>query len=170
MEPRSVSLPPPPPLDDELIQALLEMPEGPSLDCKRLGRLDRVLETVVAFASAEGGIIALGLDDPEKTKGRDRVFGIEENPAALDELRRLVRSRITPEVEGLSFTLIGCTLRDGSRGTVCLLRVPKSPSVHSIVSGGTYRRLSRANAQLSAREINELSFARGGISAGLGLN
>ncbi|OGB91187.1 MAG: hypothetical protein A3G35_19620 [candidate division NC10 bacterium RIFCSPLOWO2_12_FULL_66_18] len=50
-------LPPSLPLDDALIDTFLQIPEGLSFDCKRLGKLDRVLETVVAFANTEGGII-----------------------------------------------------------------------------------------------------------------
>jgi len=153
------------PFDDEVVTGFFDVPEGYMFDCKRLGKLDRVLETAVAFANAEGGIIALGFEDPEKAKGRDRVYGIQENALALDELRRLVRSRITPEVSGLVFTEIGCTLRSGQTGSICFLRVPKSPGVHSIVNGGTFRRLDRSSEQLTAQQINELCFARGAISA-----
>lgn len=119
----------------------------------------------MAFANAEGGLIALGLEDPEKANGRDRVYGLQENPLAFDELKRLVRSRITPEVQGLTFTEIGCSLRSGQKGSVGFLRVPKSPGVHSIVNDGTFCRLDRSNQQLTAYQINELSFARGAISA-----
>lgn len=153
------------PFDDDLVGSFLEIPEGYGFDCKRLGKLERVLETVVAFANADGGIIALGFEDPEKGRGRERVYGVQENPIALDEVRRLVRSRITPEIQGLDFAEIGCTLRSDDRGSVCFLRVPKSTTVHSIVNDGTFRRLDRSNAQLTAQQVNELCFARGTISA-----
>lgn len=161
----SKKIPIQPPLDDDLIEKFLGIPEGYSFDCKRLGKLDRVLETVIAFANADGGTIAIGLEDPEKAKGRDRVYGIQENLLALDELRKLVLSRITPHIEGLLFSEVGCTLRSGQIGSVCFLRVPKSPTVHSIVNDGTFRRLDRSNVQLTAHQVNELCFARGTISA-----
>jgi ATP-dependent DNA helicase RecG len=161
---KSENLPPQPPFDDELVETFLRVPEGFTFDCKRLGKLDRVIETVVAFANAEGGIIALGLEDPNKTTGRARVYGIQENPSAFDDLRRLIRSRVTPEIQGLIFTEIGCTLRSGICGSVCFLRVPKSPAVHSIVDNGTFRRLNRSNQELTAQQVNDLSFARGTIS------
>jgi len=160
-----LSPPPQIPRDEELVESFLSVTESYSFDCKRLGKLDRVLETIVAFANAEGGIIALGLEDPDKANGRDRIYGVQENPLALDELKRLVRSRITPEIQGLAFTEIGCMLRSGQSGSVCFLRVPKSPGVHSIVNDGTFRRLDRSNQQLTAHQVNELSFARGTISA-----
>ena len=115
-----------PPFDDELVEKFLLLPESQTVECKRLGKLDRILDTIVAFANTEGGIIGLGFDDPEKAKGRARVYGLEENPSLLDELRRLVQSRITPEIEGIRFTVIGCTLRMGQQGTVCFLKIPKA--------------------------------------------
>ena len=162
----NLSIPQPsPPFDQELVDSFLDVPESFNFDCKRLGKQTTVLETVVAFANTDGGTIGIGLEDPSKGKGSDRIYGIQENPMALDDLKKLVRSRITPEVEGLTFIELGCTLRNGEQGSVCFLRVPKSPTVHSIVNDGTFRRLERSNEQLTAQEINELCFARGTISA-----
>lgn len=164
------SAPPPssfPPFDDDLIDKALAQEESFRFDCKRVKKdLTKILETVVAFANSEGGTIALGLEDPDKAKGRDRVIGVQENPTNWDELRRLMGSRIT-ESESLprSWNEVGCTLRDGSRGSVVFLRIGKSSRVHSIVDDGTWVRLDKSNKELTAREINELSFGRGTISA-----
>ncbi len=74
-----------PPLDDSLVDSLLSRPESITFDCKRLGKLDKVLEMVVAFANTRGGVIALGLEDPDKGHGRDRgnqssfLIGSEKN-------------------------------------------------------------------------------------------
>jgi hypothetical protein len=40
------NLPPQLPFDDELVESFLNIPEGYYFDCKRLGKLERVLETV----------------------------------------------------------------------------------------------------------------------------
>ena len=156
-----------PPFDDALIDRFLAEPESFRFDCKRLRRdLVSVLETVIAFANSEGGTIALGLEDPDKGKGRDRIYGIDENPMNWDEVRRLLRSRITePDHLPCSHVQVGCTLRDGTRGSVVLLKVAKSSRVHSIVDDGTFIRLEKGNKQLTATEVNELCFARGTISA-----
>lgn len=85
-----------PPFDDKFIDNLLQWPESSQFECKRLaGKLTTVLESVVALANSEGGIIALGFEDPDKAKGRARVYGIQENPTNWDELRRQLQSRIT---------------------------------------------------------------------------
>jgi len=86
----------PPPFDDALVDKALLEEESYTFDCKRLkDKLAKILETVVAFANSDGGVIALGLEDPDKAQGRDRVYGIQENLMNLDQLRRLMLSRIT---------------------------------------------------------------------------
>ncbi len=153
------------PIDDP-IDILLARPESATFECKRIGRVDRLLESVVAFANTSGGIIVLGLEDPDKAKGRDRIYGIEEHPMNWDELRRKLRSRIThPDELTCSHRELACTLRDGSRGSIILLRVEKSKRVHSIVDDGTFVRLSKGNKELTATEISELCHSRGVVSA-----
>lgn len=135
-------------------------------DCKRVGKVDKLLETCVAFANTDGGIIALGLEDPDKAVGRDRVYGIQSNPENWDELQRKLRSRITePDNLIWSHDAVGCTLRNGQNGSIVLLKVSRSSCVHSIIDGGTFVRLSKGNKQLSATEINALCHARGVVSA-----
>ena len=152
--------------DDVIIHRLLDRSESMFFDCKRVGKTDKHLETVVAMANTEGGTIALGLEDPDKAKGRERVFGIQEHPMNWDELQRKLRSRIT-EPDHLLHTHqeVGCTLRDGTIGSIMLLKIAKSSRVHSIVDGGTFIRLMKGNKQLTAIEINDLCHSRGMISA-----
>src|SRR5712691_2660492 len=99
--------------DDALIDLLLDRAESRTFECKRIGKIDKLLEPVVAFANSDGGVIVLGLEDPDKGKGRDRVYGIQDHPMNWDELRRKLGSRIT-EPDQLPWTHreIGCTLRD----------------------------------------------------------
>ena len=157
----------PPPFDDAFIDKALLGEESYTFECKRLkGKLDKILETIVAFANSDGGIIVLGFEDPDKAQGRDRVYGIQENLMNWDELRRLLRSRITEaDLMGLKAVEIGCTLRDGIKGSVVFLRIDKSIRVHSMVNDGTFIRLKKGNKELTAPEINQLSFARGTITA-----
>jgi len=158
------------PLDDELVDRLLGIREGQTFETKRAGENRRKIETVVAFANTEGGLLVLGIEDEEKATGRDRLYGVEENPEAVDELRHLLGHRVTPAVgppvaEPVRFIPIGCTLRDGSRGSVVIVQVPKSAGVHSIVAGSTYIRYDKSNRPISASEIVELSMRRGTTSA-----
>lgn len=69
----------------DLLNRIISIPvEDRMTEFKRLGRdfkVVKVIESVVAMANTDGGIIILGVDDPEKTrlKGFDRIYGIEEN-------------------------------------------------------------------------------------------
>jgi ATP-dependent DNA helicase RecG len=125
----------------------------------------KALETIVAFANTEGGNLVLGIEDVQKAQGADRLYGIAENPEAVNELQRKAASQITPPLDGLNWTPVACQLRDGTMGEVIVVGVPRSGIVHSLVDGGTWKRLSNGNRQMTAHEINELSFARGVVSA-----
>ena len=83
-----------------------------------------------------------------------------------DELQRKLRSRITdPDQLPHTHQEIGCTLRDGSHGSIVLLKIAKSSRVHSIVDDGTFVQLTKGNKHLTATEISDLCHARGVISA-----
>lgn len=168
----STSGPPPasrPLVDDELVDKLLAFDESQTLEVKRAGDNRRAVETVVAFANAGGGLLPLGIEDKGKATGRDRVYGIQENAEAVDELKRLVRNRITPPLQppdciSPTFTEVACTLRNGARGSIVAVRVLKSGTVHSLIDNGTLVRLDRSNRHLSAAEITDLSMQRGATS------
>lgn len=81
--------------DNAFVNTLLDRPESFTFECKRIGKVDRLLESVVALANSSGGILALGLEDADKATGRDRVYGIQPHPMNWDELQRKLRSRIT---------------------------------------------------------------------------
>ena len=152
------------------ISALLEARESRTLEFKRISaKHARVLETVCAFANDEGGLLAIGIDDIKHVKSgaqaESRLYGVEENAEAFDDLRRQVMSRFTPAVERLHWVRLPCTLRDGSCGHVVLLRVEKSGQVHTIIGDGTWTRMDASNRQMSAVEITDLSYRRGVRSA-----
>ena len=149
------------------IANLLAAHESRTLDFKRVSgkMVGKALEAICAFANTEGGILALGVADEKQEKGVARFYGIEENPEALDELTRKVRTQFHPPIETISFIRLPCTLRDGKAGHVVLVRAAKSDKVHSIVDDGTWTRLDAGNREMTAAEITELSYRRGVRSA-----
>lgn len=155
------------PFDDEFVDEVLKRQESFWFETKRVAgdKLTRALETIVAFANTEGGFLVLGVEDEKKAHGRDRLYGVQENHEAVDELLRLVETRITPRLARPAVFEFGCTLRDGNTGSVVLLRVDKSDSVHSIVLDGTWKRLMKGNQELVAEEITQLSLERGILTA-----
>jgi ATP-dependent DNA helicase RecG len=161
----------PPPQAADRLAALLKSAESRTLDFKRLGagKIAKMLETICAFANTEGGVLAIGIGDAKELrtgeKPQQRLWGIQENPEALDELQRKCRTQFIPPVDGISVYRLPCTLRDGKAGDVVLVRVEKSDRVHSVVDGGTWTRGDASNRQLGATEITELSYQRGERSA-----
>lgn len=150
-----------------LVAKLLASPESRSLDFKRVSgkMIHEALETICAFANTEGGALALGVEDPAKAQGLARFFGLQENPEAVDELQRKVRTQFNPPIDGIRFLRLACTLRDGTAGHLALLQVRRSEHVHSIVDDGTWTRLDASNRQLLAQEVTDLSYQRGVRSA-----
>ena len=150
------------------IAALLAAHESRTLEFKRLGDnkvVRKLQEAVCAFANTQGGVLALGVADEKQGSGAARLHGIQENPEALDELQRKLRTQFHPPIDGVRLLRLACTLRDGSAGHVVLVQVPQSDKVHSIIDDGTWTRLDAGNREMTASEISELSYRRGVRSA-----
>jgi len=150
---------------EEEIQSILSIPaESRTLEFKRLGvsrneGVDKSLESVVAMANTDGGVIILGVDDPQKTarKGLERVFGIEENLELYDELGRTTR-KIIPPVPGVwPPTLIPV---DKDR-RIALLSVPKVGDGFRSIEGHVYVRLEKGNKGLTPQELIHFAYVKG---------
>ena len=149
------------------IKALLTTHENRGLEFKRVSgkMVGKALETICAFANTEGGVLALGVADEKQVSGVARFYGVQENPEALDELTRKVRTQFHPPIDAVRFVRLPCTLRDGADGHLVLVQVAKSDKVHSIVDDGTWMRLDAGNREMTAAESTELSYRRGVRSA-----
>lgn len=154
----------------QLVKYLIHADEGRKLEFKRVSgkMVGKALETICAFANAEGGHLVLGMGDLKEHQGNARLFGVEEHAEALDELDRKLRTEFLPPLEVRRFH-IECTLHNGPakgrRGRLMVIDVPRSAHVHSLVNGGTFTRLDKSNRTLSAEEITDLSYRRGTRSA-----
>jgi len=151
----------------DLIQRLCILDESTQLETKRVSAkvVQKSLVAISAFANTNGGMLVLGLEDYDKAEGEDRLFGIEENKEAIDELKRKLDSQVSPTIEELQWTELPYQKTNGEAGTLLVVEVPESTKVHSVVDSGTWKRMERSNRQMTAKEINELSFLRGMISA-----
>jgi ATP-dependent DNA helicase RecG len=160
------------PLESEtLLTQILVLSESRHLEFKRLSRemVSKSLKTICAFANSEGGTLVLGIADLKEFQGNDRLFGIEENLEALDDLQRQITSKFDPPIDNILMRRLSCSLHNGrakrQHGHLMLITVPRSTKVHSLVGGGTFERLDASNASMSAVDITELSYRRGVRSA-----
>lgn len=162
------SLPAPP---KALINNLLNRTESRHLEFKRVSgkMVGKVLETVCAFANTAGGMLVLGIADAKEFAGDERLFGIEENPEAVDELQRKLHTEFQPSIDSVTTRRIPCMacngIAKGKAAHLLLVQVKRSNAVHSIVNGSTFVRMEASNRPMTASEITELSYQRGIRSA-----
>lgn len=144
------------------IETLLDTAESQTLEFKRVSgkMVGKALATICAFANTDGRVLALGIGDPASASGKARLYGIEENPEALDELSRKTATQFNPALGRLHWLRLLCALHDGKPGYIVLLRVEKSEAVHSIVDDGTWMRMGISNREMTAAEIAELHYRR----------
>lgn len=150
-----------------LLDAVLSGQETLQLETKRVSgkMVGKALQTICAFANSHGGWLMLGVEDFDKATGRDRLHGIKENPEAIDELLRKMRTQFAPPLAGLKTWMLQTELRDGTLDQLIAVQVPSSDKVHSVIDGGTWIRLPASNREMNASEITELSYRRGVHSA-----
>lgn len=150
------------PKSDPRIERLLANREWQVFECKRARIKPRdALSAVVALANAEGGGLVLGLEDPEKAEGLNRLYGISEGPDNVGELLNLIPKQITPPIAGIDHQEIAIVNRAGRLDSLLVIRIPKSPEVHSTRDGDTVLRRGRSNRRLTAEEIVQLKYAKG---------
>lgn len=147
----------------ELIEKILLIPsEDRTIEFKRLNEkmsVAKTVETIVAMANTDGGLIILGVDDPEKTKlkGIDRVFGIEESLEKYDEIARNI-ARITPPISTLWPPIL---LKADNSKTIGLIDISKAKDNFFAIDNRVYIRLEKGNKVLTPHEVVKLSYAKG---------
>lgn len=150
---------------EDSIKNILSIPaETQTVEFKRLGEsrndgVDRTLQSIVAMANTEGGVIILGVDDPEKTtrKGADRIFGIEENLEIYDEIGRSIRKIYPPISDIWPPTIIEA--EENKR--IALIFVPKVGDGFRHIENRVYVRLEKGNKILGPQEILHLAYVKG---------
>lgn len=147
------------------IELLLRVHEWKTLECKR-ATIDpsKLLNTIVAFANSNGGHIVIGLEDPQKGSGKDRLYGISESRDNVSELLKLAGKEIMPSVVHLlsSFEM-DIINREKLPDKLFIIKVEKSNEVHSLRRGDTYVRRGNQNVKIGAEEITQLQYEKGSL-------
>ena len=156
-----------PALSEAQVAALLRANESPYLEFKRVSgkMVSKALETICAFANSNGGTLILGIADASQGTGPSRIHGVEENPEAVDELRRKIETQFNPPGVSVHCRQISVVKPCGARVHLLMLEVSRSEHVHTIVGDGTWIRLGASNCQMTASQIFELAYKRGDRTA-----
>jgi predicted HTH transcriptional regulator len=150
-------------IEQEYIEELLSIPaESRTIEFKRLGsnfNVSKVIETLVAMTNTDGGFIILGIGDPQqdKSKGLDRVYGIEESFEKYDEIGRNIQRIIPPISISGEPSLLHCT----NNRTIAVIYVPKAVNGFHTIDNHVFIRLEKGNKLLTPHEIVKLSYAKG---------
>lgn len=145
----------------ELIKILLEQNEWQTFDCKGARiKPGKLMETVVAFANTDGGTIALGLEDPEKTGIQNRLLGISDNLDNVSDILKYLERDISPPIIHWSKQEIYIQNVKGESDKLMLIFIDKSNDIHSH-HGDTYVRHGRQNSKIGAQEIKRLQYEKG---------
>ena len=156
----------------DFIRDILRIPtESQTIEFKRLSEdkvVSKIIETVVAMTNTDGGVIIVGIDDPEKTKlkGLDRIYGVEENIEVFDAIGREV-PKIVPPLSGLWPPSIIDVAEIGKR--IALIFIPKAVDSFRSVNNHVFVRQEKGNRQLTAHEVVKFAYAKGFEKADKGL-
>jgi len=150
--------------DKELLEFILSEREWQTFECKRASvKPSKLLETVLAFANSEGGILVVGIEDPEKAVGRVRLFGLSENPNNTGEFLKLFEKEIDPQIKVWRQFELEITNKEGLADKLLICRIDKSDDVHSLRHGDTYVRRGNQNVKIGSREIIRLKYEKGAL-------
>jgi ATP-dependent DNA helicase RecG len=140
--------------EDDVVSLLITRREGQWFERKSARtRPQQVADSMIAFANAEGGLIAIGIY-AGKAEGISGAGGLINawRQAALDFTQPPVRHK---------FELVPCLTSEGQRDQIALLEVESSERVHTNVKGETFLRVGDETRKLRPREAQELRYDKG---------
>lgn len=150
--------------DSEIIDVFLHTKEWQTFECKRAAvQPAKLLEAVVAFANTEGGFIVIGLEDPSKVSGTNRLIGISENEDNASEFLKLIDKEIEPLIKLWKSFEVEITNKKGIKDKLLIVNIKKSSDIHSLKKGDTFVRRGRQNVKIGSSEIIRLKYEKGTI-------
>lgn len=150
--------------DKDIIKVFLETTEWQTFECKRAAiKPADLLETIIAFANAEGGFIVVGLEDPAKVNGEKRLIGISENADNVSDSLKLIEKEIDPPLILWGKFELDITNIQGKQDKLLVFNIKKSNDVHSLRRGDTFVRKGRQNVKIGSSEIIRLKYEKGTI-------
>lgn len=139
-----------------IIQEITTRKEDQTFDCKSIQIDPKALAiTIVAFANADGGDIAIGVSD--KTR---KIEGVDQYTEKLNELLRVPLDFCNPSVP-ITSELLPCTDKDGNKNHILLMHIPASSELHANQADEAYMRVGDKSRKLSFEERIQLMYDKG---------
>jgi ATP-dependent DNA helicase RecG len=138
------------------IQEIITHKEDQTFDCKSIQIDPKALAiTIVAFANADGGDIAVGVSD--KTR---KIEGVNQYTEKLNELLRVPLDFCNPSVS-ITSDLLPCTDKDGNENHILLMHIPASSELHANQADEAFMRVGDKSRKLSFEERIQLMYDKG---------
>ena len=138
------------------IQEVTSRKEEQTFDCKSIQIDPKTLAIpIVAFANADGGVIAIGVSD--KTR---KIEGVDQHTEKLNELLRVPLDFCNPSVS-ITTDLVPCTDKDGNDNHILLMYIPASSELHANQADEAFIRVGDKSRKLSFEERIQLMYDKG---------
>ena len=138
------------------IQEITTRKEDQTFDCKSIQIDPKALAVpIVAFANADGGVIAIGVSD--KTR---KIEGIDQHTEKLNELLRVPFDFCNPSVP-VTCSYLPCTDKDGNENRILLMEIPASSSLHTNQADEAFMRVGDKSRKLTFDERVQLMYDKG---------
>ena len=138
------------------IQEIITHKEDQTFDCKSIQIDPKALAiTIVAFANADGGDIAIGVSD--KTR---KIEGVDQHTEKLNELLRVPLDFCNPSVS-ITSDLLPCTDKDGNENHILLMHIPASSELHTNQADEAFMRVGDKSRRLFFEERIQLMYDKG---------
>ncbi len=105
---------------------------------------------IVAFANADGGVIAIDVSD--KTR---KIEGVDQYTEKLNELLRVPLDFCNPSVP-ITTDLVPCTDKDGNDNHILLMYIPASSELHANQADEAFMRVGDKSRKLTFEERIQL--------------
>ena len=138
------------------LQEIRTRKEDQTFDFKNIQIAPKALAiTIVAFANADGGDIAVGVSD--KTR---KIEGVDQHTEKLNELLRVPLDFCNPTVS-ITSELLPCTDKDGNENHILLMHIPASSELHVNQADEAFMRVGDKSRKLSFEERIQLMYDKG---------
>ena len=138
------------------IQEITTRKEDQTFDCKSIQIDPKALAvSIVAFANADGGVIAIGVSD--KTR---KIEGVDQYKEKLNELLRVPFDFCNPSVS-VTCSYLPCTDKDGNENRILLMEIPASSNLHTNQADEAFMRVGDKSRKLTFDERVQLMYDKG---------
>ncbi len=130
--------------------------EDQTFDCKSIQIEPKALAIpIVAFANADGGVIAIGVSD--KTR---KIEGVDQHTEKLNELLRVPFDFCNPSIP-VTCSYLPCTDKDGNENHILLMEIPASMYLHTNQADEAFMRVGDKSRKLTFDERVQLMYDKG---------